>query len=104
MSLSQMLNKRVTIQSSVLTQDAAGQPVLAWTDVATVWASVIDISGREYVAASAVRNDAETRITIRHRAGVVPAMRVLHGTIAYNVESVLGQDNRSLLLMCSRAA
>lgn len=104
MSLSLQLNKRVTIQSAAITQDAAGQPVNTWATVASVWASIVDISGREYVAAAAVRNEAETKITIRHRAGIAPAMRVLHGTVAYNIESVLGQDNRTLLLMCSRAA
>lgn len=98
------LNRRVTIQSAGMTQDAAGQPVAAWVDVASVWASIADISGREYVAAAAVRNEAQTKITIRHRADIAPAMRVMHGAIAYNIESVLGQDGRSLLLMCSRAA
>lgn len=96
------LNKRITIQSPATGQDATGEPTTGWTDVATVWASIVDVSGREYVAAGGLQNSAQTKITIRYRAGIVPSMRVVHGSDAYNVEAVLGQDRRSLLLMCSR--
>ena len=97
------LNKRITIQSPATGQDATGEPTTGWTDVATVWASIVDVSGREYVAAGGLQNSAQTKITIRYRAGIVPSMRVVHGSDAYNVEAVLGQDRRSLLLMCSRS-
>lgn len=96
------LNKRITIQSPATGQDATGEPTTGWTDVATVGASIVDVSGREYVAAGGLQNSAQTKITIRYRAGIVPSMRVVHGSDAYNVEAVLGQDKRSLLLMCSR--
>ena len=96
------LNKRITIQSPATGQDATGEPTTGWTDVATVWASIVDVSGREYVAAGGLQNSAQTKITIRYRAGIVPSMRVVHGSDAYNVEAVLGQDRRGLLLMCSR--
>ena len=96
------LNKRVLIQSPATWQDATGEPTTGWTDVATVWASIVDVSGREYVAAGGLQNSAQTKITIRYRSGIVPSMRVVHGSDAYNVEAVLGQDKRSLLLMCSR--
>lgn len=98
------LNKRITIQSPAAGQDATGEPAVGWTDIATVWASIVDVSGREYVAAGGTQNSALTKITIRHRDGIVPSMRVVHGSDAYNVEAVLGQDRRSLLLMCSRSA
>ena len=98
------LNKRITIQSPATGQDATGEPTTGWTDVATVWASIVDVSGREYVAAGGLQNSAQTKITIRYRSGIVPSMRVVHGSDAYNVEAILGQDGRSLLLMCSRSA
>lgn len=98
------LNRRVTIQSATTVQNEIGEMVAGWADVATVYASIVDITGREYISAGGVQNQAQTKIAIRYRAGVLPAMRVLHGAIAYNIESVLGQDKKSLLLMCSRAA
>ena len=96
------LNKRVTIQSPATGQDATGEPTTGWTDVATVWASIVDVSGREYVAAGGLQNSAQTKIMIRYRSGIVPSMRVVHGSDTFNIEAVLGQDRRSLLLMCSR--
>ena len=96
------LNKRVLIQSPATGQDATGEPTTGWTDVATVWASIVDVSGREYVAAGGLQNSAQTKITIRYSSGIVPSMRVVHGADTFNIEAVLGQDKRSLLLMCSR--
>jgi SPP1 family predicted phage head-tail adaptor len=97
------LRETIRIQSQVSTQDSAGQPVQTWADLATERASVVDVTGREYVAANAVAGSATTKITIRHREGVTPAMRLIHGTTVYNIHAVLGQDRISLMLMCSRA-
>ena len=104
MSLAHRLNRRVTIQQLSTAQDPLGQPVQTWATVAEVWAEVKDVSGREYIAAGGVKNSADTKITVRHIAGLVPAMRVLCGANAYNIEAVLDQDNRTLLLMCQRSA
>jgi SPP1 family predicted phage head-tail adaptor len=96
------LNKRITIQAHAVGQDANGEPLKTWTDVCTVWASITDVTGREFLAAEAVQNTAQTKIGIRYRAGILPAMRVTHGADAFNVLAVLGQDKISLLLMCER--
>lgn len=101
------LDKRVTIQSPATGQDAYGEPLNTWTNFVAdgdgkVWASIVDLSGREYVVAAAVQNLVLTKITIRYLAGVAAKMRVVHGARIYNIEEVLGQDKQSLLLMCSR--
>lgn len=109
MSLSQRLNKRVTIQQKSTTPDEIGQPIETWTNFVTagdgkVWAEVNDVSGREYVAAGANQSAVLTKITIRYRAGVVSSMRVLHGTDTYSIEAALQQGPRDMLLMCKRLA
>lgn len=96
------LDKRITLQQLVAGQDAYGEPVHTWTDVATVWASIDDLTGRQYLAAQAAQNAVQTKITIRYRAGIVPAMRVLHGTDVFDIEAVLGQDRVMLTLMCTK--
>jgi SPP1 family predicted phage head-tail adaptor len=96
------LPTRVTIQQSVAGQDELGQPSNRWEDVAVVWANIADISGREFIASAAVQNTVQTKITLRYRAGVLPAMRVVHQARIYNIEAVLQQDRVSLLLMCSK--
>lgn len=98
------MRDRVTIQAPSDAQDALGEPVDAWTDVATVWATVGDVSGREYLAADAAQNKAQTKIFIRYRPDVMATMRVVHGATVYNIEAVLRPSGRPiyLLLMCSR--
>jgi SPP1 family predicted phage head-tail adaptor len=98
------LSSKVTIQKTVTGQDESGQPVNKWANVATVWANVTDISGSEFTASAAVQNTAQTKITIRYRSGIAPAMRIVDKTNNYNIEAVLRQDGESLLLMCSRGA
>ncbi len=103
MSLAMRLNQRVTIQQQSTAVDEIGQPVVSWSDVATVWAEVKDVSGREYIAAGAEQSAVLTKITIRQRDGIVSAMRVLHGSDTYGIDAVLESD-RTMLLMCKRSA
>ena len=108
MSLALRLDKRVTIQVHATGQDPAGQPLPSgWVNLmpdgdGKVWAGIRDISGREFAAAGATQNQVVSTITIRNREGIAAKMRVLHGSLIYNIEAVLGQDGRTLALMCSR--
>jgi SPP1 family predicted phage head-tail adaptor len=107
MSIAARMDKRVTLQRQVVGRDAAGQHVAVWENARTdgdgkVFAHVADLTGRERVAAGAQQASVQTKITIYDRAGVVPAMRVLHGADVYRIDAVLRQDNGTLLLMCAR--
>lgn len=96
------LRHRVTIQAQTTTQDEYGQPVQTWSDVATVWASVEDLSGREFFAAQQIAAEVTTRVTIRYRAGIEPDMRVIAGGRTLDIRSVQDPDGRrrQLVLMC----
>lgn len=96
------LTERVTIQSPAPNQDSIGEPVPTWTTFAEVWARLSDINGREYVAAKATQNEAQTRIQIRYIEGVLPKMRAVHNGTVYHIDAVLGQDRVELTLMCRR--
>ena len=97
------LNQRITIQSPSNTQDSLGQPLNDWTDICTVWASVSDISGKEYVSAASERSEVTTRIIIRIRDDIRADMRIVHGTDIYNILAVLKNSRyRQLQLMCKR--
>jgi SPP1 family predicted phage head-tail adaptor len=102
MSVAQTLDKRVLLQRPATGRDSHGQPLTGWQDVGTVWANVKDLTGRQYIAASATQNSVQATITIRYQSGIVPAMRAVHGDVVYDIESVLGQDNRMLQLMVKR--
>lgn len=98
------LDRRIVLQTPATTQNAIGEMVPTWSAVATTWAAIEDLTGREYQAAQAVQNGTETRIRIRWRAGVVPAMRVVAGDVIYDIQAVLDRDGSKteLQLMCRR--
>lgn len=75
------LRRRVTIQSQSTSRDAAGQPVDTWTDVATVWAAVEDVQGREIIrGGGAVTAHVTTTVRMRHRTDIDTGMRIVDGS------------------------
>lgn len=97
------LRKRVTVQQRSTTQDAYGQPLTTWSDVCTVWAAIEPMSGRELLAAAAVRSESTHTVLMRYRPGIVPAMRINYGGRIFNIASVLDENerHRQLTLICS---
>jgi len=96
------LRHRVIIQQKYVTQDAEGITTESWADIATVWAAIEPLRGREFFDAAAVNAEVTTRIRIRYRSGIVPAMRVVYGSQVYEIESVIdvGGRRRELELLC----
>jgi SPP1 family predicted phage head-tail adaptor len=96
------LRHRVTIQGRTITRNSYGEEKVDWMPVATVWAEVTDLSGREYFAAQQVQAEVTTRIRIRYRPGVAPEMRVVAGARTFDILAVLDPDGRrrELHLMC----
>lgn len=60
--------------------DESGQPIDEWQPVATVWAAIEPLRGRELESARKVVAEVTTRIRIRYRDGVDRTMRVKHKT------------------------
>ena len=104
MSFASRMNTQVVLQALTAGQSPSGAPLTTWVNVATVFASVDDVSGREFLAAGGTQNAITTKIMIRDRAGVVATMRAKHGADIYSIEAVLRQDNHTLLLMASKGA
>lgn len=74
------LRHRIVLQQRADAENAQGEVVPTWTDLAEVWGSIEPVSGREYFAAQQVNAEITARIVIRHRPGVNAAGRVLHQT------------------------
>jgi SPP1 family predicted phage head-tail adaptor len=70
------LNQRVTLQTCAITKDAVGGPVETWSDLATVWANVYDLSGKAINEAQQVGSSVTRRVTVRQRSGLTSGLRV----------------------------
>lgn len=97
-----LLNRRVTIQKLAVGQDAIGQPVTTWTDLATVWASVVYLQGLETIKGDADTSVKKASIRIRRRTDVTAAMRVLLGATVFEIKAALPdeQDRERTDLAC----
>ena len=82
------LDRRITIQEDVGTQDAVGQPVEIWQDIATnptVWAEVVPVGGTEQFQARQVNAEAVAKFRIRYRSDITRKMRVVYDGDDYDI-------------------
>jgi len=97
------LRRQITLQSRSTTRDTFGEPALTWTNVATVWAAITPLSGRELELAQAMNSEISHQVQIRYRSDVTSAMRVVYQGRYFNILSVMDVEmrHRELQLMCS---
>jgi len=102
------MNKRITIQSQVTTQDGLGTESTTWSDVVACWAWIRPVSGRELLGAQAPQVVHDTRIRIRYQTGIAidAKMRVNFGGRLYGIVGVLDLEERHeyLELLCTQGA
>lgn len=97
------LRHRVKLQQRSTAQDASGGQVTTWSDVATVWADIQPLSGRELLAAQAVNSEVSHQIVIRWQPAFatpksVAALRILYGSRIFNIAAALNEDERNRTL------
>lgn len=91
------LRHRIALQRADLIQDPhSGEMVKHWRTVDNVWAEVVPLSAREFVAARAAQSEVVARITIRYRADVTPAMRIIYRGDIYVIDGVLSDSGSGI--------
>jgi len=91
------LRHRITLQKPGKVQNPDnGEMEVAWLDLATIWADVVPLSAREFVAAQAMQNAVTTRIKIRYRQDISPKYRILFRGKIFNIEGVLPDPDSGL--------
>lgn len=99
------LRHRVELQRVAVTIDTHGDQVKTWTTLAEVWASVEQLSGREFLQASASSSDITVRIRIRGRSDLVltPKDRVKFGDRTFDIRHALDWGDRGVetQLLCT---
>jgi SPP1 family predicted phage head-tail adaptor len=94
------MRHRVVIEAVVRTADGGGGASETWASVADVWAAIRPTSGDERLAGEAISGHVSHAIHIRHRDGVVPAMRIRHGLRLFEILAVIDVDERRRRLLC----
>lgn len=91
------LRDSITIQHKIDTPDAFGQPVSAWSDLATVWANVLFNNGKEAISSQSEVAMKAASMRIRWRTDIITGMRVIFNGETYNIKAVLPAQNREYL-------
>lgn len=90
------LDRLITIEQVSETRDAVGGIIKTWTTWKEVWASKLDVAGREYFDAQAVQAEVTTTFRIRYVAGLSPKMRISYAGETYDIESVAEFGRREM--------
>jgi len=92
------LRHRITIQQPASTVGVLGEKIKSWADVATVWAAIEPVRGREFFEAHQRESEATTIITIRYKSGLNVRMRINFGSKYYKIDNILNPDERNRYL------
>ena len=87
------LDRRITIQQNTPAQDAAGQPIDSWADLATVSAEVVPVGCSEIFQARQTGAETVKKFRIRYRGDVTRKMRVVYDSDNYDIQDV-AEDRR----------
>lgn len=95
------MRHRISLQTQTI-EKSEGIPQENWATVATVWAAITNVSGKEYFKAASVQSEVTTRINIRYRPGITPAMQVLYDSRVFIILSAIDKDERrrEIELLC----
>ena len=74
------LKHRITIERPKETTDDCGNRRTNWQPIATCWASMADVSGRDFYAAQAYQAQDTVTFGIRWRDSINKECRIRHGS------------------------
>ncbi len=97
------MDRRITLQRKTVTTNGYGEEVVAWTDLATVWAEKVDMRGSERYAAAQAVAQLDTKFRIRYRSGITPIDRIIYGNTTYDVGGILEIGRREGLELHAKA-
>ncbi len=94
------LRNRMVLEREQRSADGGGGAAVNWQFVATVWAAVKPLSGREKDRYHSLEATLSHRVVLRYRAGVSPGMRLRMGARLFDIHAVFSPDERRRWLFC----
>lgn len=93
-------NKRVTFLDYGNTTNDEGFEIDGWTKVATVWAAVKTLQGREYIAAATIQAERTTRFIIRYSKRMKELlnnrMRIKYDGREFEIKSIINDNEANV--------
>ena len=78
---------RISFQKLGTTQDELGQDIEGeWETVASAWAMIKTLQGREYYAAASAQSERTSRFVIPYQEGIDSTMRIVYDNRIFDIE------------------
>lgn len=104
-------NKRITLQMRSSTLDSYGQEINSWSDVATVWANIKHVSGREKLKAGQVDSVLTHTVAVRYNPNFTPprtvdAWRISYDGRYFNITSAMNinESGKYIIFDCTEGS
>jgi SPP1 family predicted phage head-tail adaptor len=81
------LRDRITIRRRTETKNSRGGLDIGWADLASVWANVRSLNGREALIGGVLTGVSYFEITVRYRTDLEPSQQILWGDRELNIIS-----------------
>jgi len=96
------LDRRVQLQGRVTTRGNDGSVTRTYLTLATVWASIRPVRGREYWAAQQVNAEITHEVMVRYQARFRPTARIQYHNRIFDVLAAISPDegHDAMVLMC----
>lgn len=101
-------HRRITIEARSTSKGTYGEQAATWSTIATVWASIRGLQGRELQAAQQLNTEVSHKITITWAAAFADPVqmakyRISYGTRIFNIHASINTDerNREIVLLCT---
>lgn len=100
--------QRVILQSPAGARDAVGERTTTWSNVATVWANVRPLTGREQIVASQRQQITDHVVEVRYSSALAAldaSWRVLYGSRVLTIDGAVNADERKreFILYCTES-
>lgn len=82
------LRHRITFQKFTTAVNENGFEEEVWQDYKTVWASVSNLSGREYYQAAAIKAERTVKFLVRYIEDIDTSMKIFFKDKQYNITSI----------------
>lgn len=97
------LNRRIQLQRQSTVRDSMGGPQRTWLNLATVWAEIQPLSGRELESAQRMASEVTHQITVRYQpmfadTRVVAGYRALYKARVFNIHAALNDEERNIFI------
>jgi len=99
-----LMRERVEVQAPAESRSPMGEATLAWTTIATVWASVDGLSSREVLQAMQANVIASHKVRIRFMPAITHEHRIKWRERTMEIASVVERETRTMHELLVREA